>query len=115
MSEDIKALDSEDYEKLAQELANSIVPLLACVDAMLLSYKIESIDTIISNMEDTNSYLAAWPFPETMSKAKVRTVQTKVFVKIRDLIVARKEQLAVSSKEDNAVTSGQQVLDMLGF
>jgi hypothetical protein len=102
-----------EYEELIKEIAEEIIPIMNLIDLFLVKFEIKDIDKIIENMQDHDSYLAAFPFPETMRKAEVMNVKTETFRKFRDLLKARTAQTEVMKKSD--ITPGGEILKLMGM
>jgi hypothetical protein len=102
-----------EYKELVERVAEDVKPLMIYLDMFLMKYNIEDINRIIENMEDGNSTLAAWPFPETMRKAEIMISQTETFIKFRDLLKTRISQMEIQRKPDS--TPGKDLLRAMGL
>jgi hypothetical protein len=87
--------ETHNKAELIADLADDVRLLMIYVDILSLKYQIADIEKIISDMDRANSYLEAWPFPETMRKAEIMTAQTTTFKRLIDLVKARKTQLEI--------------------
>jgi hypothetical protein len=87
--------ETPNKAELIADLADDVRLLMIYVDILSLKYQIADIEKIISDMDSANSYLEAWPFPETMRKAEIMTAQTTTFKRLIDLVKARKTQLEI--------------------
>ena len=108
----MEALTKEENQELADKI---LLPILKIIDRNVPSFNMDAIDETIKNMEDHASSTAAWPFEETMDKAKELEAMNELFISIVEVMKKRLEQMKRVGKMAQAKANKVRLLSELGI
>lgn len=104
-------LTAEQNQRLAEKV---LTPIIKIIDENLAEFDIAQLEETLEAMEDQTGTLAAWPFPETMEKAKSMKATNETFKALLELIKSRANQKKKAMKSAKG-TAGSRVVKQLGY
>jgi len=107
-----------DENELADShlVAAQVTPFIEMADNLLdIGVDFELWQHKIERMEDSQSYMAAWPTEETMSKAREMRSQVEVFKTLYKFLEARKASREIIIEEAKRESVGKHILKELGL
>lgn len=116
--EEVKS-DLEESMERAKRIANiqkvtaSIPCILEPVQILLQTVGIDVLNGMLAEMEDDASQIEAWPFPQTMRRARMMKAKNKLFEKIIELAVAQQELIECTRDIEDEKKSEQMVMDII--
>ncbi len=105
---------SEKTKERSQQIADLLKPILLSLQMFMQEVPIEEMESILSDMEDVTSTLAAWPFPNTLNKAEEMNVKNELFKAMINFMKTQKKVLDFQNKP-KSFSNGDEVLKAMGL
>jgi hypothetical protein len=106
-------MDEPKADPRILEIAEHLKTFLISLDIFSVACPVDELKEALQKMRKVCSTLEAWPFEETMHKAKVMRLQTDTLEALINFMEKRRIQLEF--QRSKALTTGEEVLKAMGL